>query len=433
VGAKLKAFAKVAKAQYGSGVVGRGDTTPSDDRRLPSGSLRLDYALGGGYRVGWITSLYGDKSGGKTTTALHAMAESQDRCRNCYRPAKDVAAVSPSAAELEEDPDARWAAKGACTCYAEGLYKPEVPEFRDDKGGKVAANSKKYKEALNTWDEAMKENSYDEFICAWIDTENAFDKKWAEKIGVDTRRLFYVRPESAEEGIDIMHALVLTAEVDMMVLDSIAQLVPNKELEKSTEEWQQGLQARLVNKFARKLVSGSSVVAGSNRAITQIWINQVREKITMFGDPTVKPAGKGQEFAVHAEIRFKKSKQVIEDEQWGARDKGEVTQIPTTETFSFLVTKNRTAGTRGVESTYSQRMNDNAAGPAGQIIEDAEIFKMAMHYLVDQKKAGSATVYVLAGQEYTSQKKMAEDLRDDVELLSAVRKALLERMLKGAA
>lgn len=431
MGSKLKAFAKTAKAQYGSGVIGRGDTTPSDDRRIPSGSLKLDHALGGGYRVGWITSLYGDKSGGKTTTAIHAMAESQNRCRNCYRPAKDVEAVSPTDKELEEDPDARWSAKGICTCYAEGLYKPEVPEFSDDKGKKIAANSKKYKEAYDVWDEAMKLNSYAEFICSWVDTENAFDKNWAVKLGVDTRRLFYVRPESAEEGIDIIHALVLTAEVDLMVLDSIAQLVPNKELEKSAEEWQQGLQARLVNKFSRKLVSGSSVVAGERRAITQIWINQVREKITMFGDPTVKPGGKGQEFAVHAEIRFKKSKQEISTEQYGSKD--EVVHIPTIETFHFIVTKNRTAGTRGVEGTYSQRMNDNAGGKAGEIIEDEDIFKLAMHYLVDQQKKGSSTVYALAGREYTSQKKLAEELREDAELRSAVRKTLLERMLKGAA
>lgn len=427
---KLLAFARTAKAKYGDGVVGTAHKTATEDRRIPSGSLMLDYALGGGYRVGWITSLYGEKSGGKTTTAIRGMAVAQKLCRNCYRPANNVVALPPSEAELKDNPDARWSATGECLCFAEGIYVPQVPEFKDEDGKKIPGNSKKYGEAKEAWEQKLKANSYEELVCAWIDAENAFDKKWATKIGMDTRRLFFVRPEAGEDAVDIMHALVCTAEVDLLCIDSIAQLVPQKELTEAMENWQQGLQARIVNKATRKLVSGSSFVTNSRRAVTQFWINQVREKITMFGDPTVKPGGKGQEFAVHAEIKFKKSKQEVDDEQYG--DKDEVVKVPRLETFFFSVTKNRTAGTRGVEASYTQRMRNTEAGAAAEVVDEEELRKLAMHYLVTQTKKGSGTVYELAGVEYTSQKAIATALRDDPVLAGAVRKALLEHMLKGA-
>lgn len=417
---KLVAFAKKAKKKYGN-VVGRADTTPTDDRRIPSGSIKLDYALGGGYRVGWVTSLYGDKSGGKTTTAIRGATIAQGLCRNCLRPAKGITAVPPSKKELEEDSDARWSAEGVCDCYSVGIYQPEdLPKESGEK-------DKEYKNRIAKWREGLKKNSYEEFVCTWIDPEGTFDKRYAsEWIGLDNRRVLYVRPESAEEGIDIMHALVATVETDMMVVDSIAQLVPLLELSASTQEWQQGLQARLVNKGVRKLVSASSMVARYHRSITQIWINQTRDKIgTVFGDPTVKPGGKGQEFAVCAEIKFGKSSRETIEEQYG--NEKEKVIIPIKETFHFTVTKNKTHGTNSVKWDYSQAMRSNRAWRKGQVLEEDDIFKLAMHYLVEQQKKG----YVFAGKEYSAQKAIAAALREDQELLSATKKVLLEKMLES--
>jgi RecA/RadA recombinase len=422
---KLVVFARRAKKKYG-GVVGRADTTPSDDRRLPSGSIRLDYALGGGYRVGWITTLYGKKSGGKTTTAIRGLVLSQNRCRNCYRMANNVEAVPPSKADLAEDPEARWSAKGECTCYAEGLYEPEQPPKEKTE------KEKDYKARVALWKKAMAANSYEEFVCCWIDPEGTFDKAYAVKLGLDNRRVLYIRPESAEEGIDLLHALVCTVEVDMLALDSIAQLVPTKELTESTHEWQQGLQARLMNKAVRKLVSGSSMVARQHRSVTQFWINQEREKIgTMYGDPTVKPGGRGQEFAVCAEIQFTgKGKKEFIEEVYGSEEKKEVIRIPTKETFTFRVTKDKTLGMKGVEGQYTQSSRANDAGPMGRVIEEEDIFKLALHFLVEQDK--KAKKYRLCDREYSTQKAIMADLRDDPEFLATVKAALLQRMLRGA-
>lgn len=418
---KLTQVAKALQAKYGSGSVGRGDITPSEDRRITTGSLRLDAALGGGLRVGWVTSFYGEKSGGKSTTAIRCMGIAQNHCRNCLRPVKDVTSVPPEGVAPEDMASARWGAVGTCTCYAEGLYQPDPPPKETGESVKV------YRERCEAWAEKLKTNSYEELVGAWIDMEHSFDKAWAVRLGLDTRRLLYVRPESAEESLDIMAGLIGTIEVDMLCIDSIANLTPTKELTDSMEQWQQGLQARLVNKGIRKLITGSSAVANEHRTITQIWINQVRDKITMFGDPTVKPGGKGQEFAVHAEVKFGKSKVETVGEQYGAKD--EVVKIPVKETFSFKCTKNRTAGTKDSEGFYEQRMRDNETGKAGEILEGEEVFKLAMHYLVDQSKKG---VYVLGDREYTSQKAIATDLNDDRDFFAMVRAALLAQLTKGS-
>ena len=263
-------------------------------------------------------------------------------------------------------------------------------------------------------------------MVAWIDVEGAYSKTWFAKLGLDNRRVLLIRPTNAEEAIDICHALVLTSEVDLMVIDSIAQLVPQKEITASMEDWQQGLQARLINKAARKIVSALSVQANRERPMTQLWINQTREKIgVMFGSPIVKPGGKGQDFAIHAEIQFNRSKVKTVNEQYGTKE--EVVTIPIEETFSFKNTKNRTAATRSSAGEYTQTMRDNDRGPAGTIIEDEYIFKLAMHYLVEtDKKKGT---YTLGTHVFTSQKELLNLIKDDAEFLGALRATLLNHIL----
>lgn len=475
---------------------GSAESRAAKERWIPSGSLSLDYVLGGGCRVGMITMFYGDKSGGKTTSAARIAGFAQKLCRNCFRFAgRDVwhlylhtdkdgtgghvqvephasvprewsrievdghlferygmkpaassgghvyyatedgvvcgrverlpgfpDAVKPTAEEIAElGDDARWSASGHCTCYAEGLYRPES-EPKKEKDEKP----KEYAARIERWKADLALNSYEEFVVAWLDMENSYHRGWFGKLGVDSRRVMLITPTNAEEAIDVGHALALTNEVDLMVTDSIAQLVPQKEIAASMEEWQQGLQARLVNKAVRKLSSAMITQGNRERPLTQIWINQTREKIgVMFGDPTVKPGGKGQEFAIHAEVRFKKSKEEVIAEQYGSKD--EVVSIPIRETLSFKNTKNKTAGTKGADGSYTQTMRDNDLGPAGTIIEDEYIFKLAMHYMVvvDKKKS----TYTLGERVFTSQKALLTELRDDPLLQASVKASLLNHML----
>ncbi len=440
---KLTSFvAQKLKPQYGDRAVGTAAINARKNRRVGTTSLELDYSLGGGFPIGWIVLLYGEKSGGKTTTAKRQVGIHQKLCRNCFRPARNIESIPPTAAELAEDPEARWSATGECDCYVKGLYAPEEPDIPElmelgfvEGEKKPNKGTKVHKAGVQAWKDGFTANSYEEYVCVWIDTENAYDNNWAERLGVDNRRLLYVRPESAEEAIDIMCAIVLTLQCDMLVVDSIAQLVPNEEIEASMEDWQQGLQARLVNKAVRKLVGGSNTVANQRRTISQIWINQTRINIGMrFGDPNVKPGGKGQDFAAHVELKFDTVKVELIDDVWGDKSKGEAVPVPIEALIRWRVTKNRTAPTHGVNGSYKMSLRDNDVRPAGSVVEDETIFKMAMHFLVESEKKTKSgpTTYTLADAEFSSQKALATELRDNPELLSAVRHELLDIMLSSS-
>ena len=193
------------------------------DRRIEtvsSGSVALDAALGvGGYPRGRVIEIYGPESSGKTTVALHAIAEVQKE------------------------------------------------------GG----------------------------IAAFIDAEHALDPVYAKKLGVDVDNLLLSQPSTGEEALEITEALVRSGAVDMVVVDSVAALVPRAEIEGEMGDSHVGLQARLMSQALRKL-SGAINKTGS----VAIFINQIREKVgVMFGNPEVTPGGRALKFysSVRLEVR----------------------------------------------------------------------------------------------------------------------------------
>jgi recombination protein RecA len=184
---------------------------------IPTGSLSLDAALGvGGMPRGRVVEIYGPESSGKTTLALHVIAEAQKR------------------------------------------------------GG----------------------------MAAFIDAEHALDATYAVKLGVDTDNLLVSQPDSGEQALEIAEVLIRSNAVDVLVIDSVAALVPRAELEGDMGDAQMGLQARLMSQALRKL---TSVVAKSGTCL--IFINQLREKIgVMFGSPETTTGGRALKF--YASIRL---------------------------------------------------------------------------------------------------------------------------------
>ncbi len=218
---KLKALRaamdKIEKS-YGKGsIMKMGDEKVEDVPVIPSGSLSLDIALGiGGYPRGRVIEIYGPESSGKTTLAIHAIAEAQ----------------------------------------------------------KVGG------------------------IAAFIDAENAFDRFYAEKLGVNTNELLISQPSSGEEALEIAEQLIRSAAVDIIVIDSVAALTPKKELEGEMGDSSMGLQARLMSQALRKLTS-----AINKTNTTCIFINQLREKIgVMFGNPETTTGGNALKF--YASVRL---------------------------------------------------------------------------------------------------------------------------------
>jgi len=148
--------------------------------------------------------------------------------------------------------------------------------------------------------------SYQEqgFICAFIDYEHAFDPVYARSLGVDTSKLIFSQPTTAEEGIDIIDELVGTGEVKLIVVDSVAAMTPLRELEGESGDSVMGLHARLMSQAMRKFV-GKTHKTHTNI----IFINQIREKIgVMFGDPRTTTGGNALKFFASVRVEFRAGK-----------------------------------------------------------------------------------------------------------------------------
>lgn len=218
---KEKALAEAFKAiekQYGKGAVMKlGDKVDEKFEVIPTGSIALDVALGvGGYPKGRIIEIYGPESSGKTTFALHAIAEAQK------------------------------------------------------KGG----------------------------YAAFIDAEHALDPTYAKALGVDIDNLILSQPDNGEQALEIVEALVRSNAIDIIVIDSVAALVPKAEIDGDMGSSYIGLQARLMSQAMRKLAG-----AINKTKTVAIFINQIREKVgVMFGSPETTSGGRALKF--YATIRL---------------------------------------------------------------------------------------------------------------------------------
>jgi recombination protein RecA len=207
--------------QFGKGAIMRlGDRTKVNIDVISTGSVSLDAALGiGGIPRGRVTEIYGPESSGKTTLALHVIAEAQK---------------------------------------TSGL-------------------------------------------AAFVDAEHALDPSYAKKLGVDTINLLVSQPDSGEQALEIVETLVRSGALDVIVIDSVAALVPRAEIEGEMGDSHMGLQARLMSQALRKL---TGTVSKSNTAV--VFINQVREKIgVMFGNPETTTGGRALKFytSIRLDIR----------------------------------------------------------------------------------------------------------------------------------
>ena len=223
---KLKALqAAMSKIEkdFGKGSIMKlGDERIEDVEVIPTGSIGLNAALGvGGYPKGRIIEIYGPESSGKTTLAIHAIAEAQKQ------------------------------------------------------GG----------------------------IAAFIDAEHAFDRFYAQSLGVDVENLWISQPDNGEQALEIADQLIRSSAIDIIVIDSVAALTPKAEIEGDMGDNKVGLQARLMSQALRKLTASVS-----KTKTTCIFINQLREKIgIMFGNPETTTGGNALKFYASVRLDIRKS------------------------------------------------------------------------------------------------------------------------------
>ena len=213
---------------YGKGAIMKlSDEKVMDVPVISTGSIGLDLALGvGGIPKGRVIEVYGPESSGKTTLAMHCIAEAQK------------------------------------------------------KGG----------------------------LAAFIDAEHAFDKSYAEKLGIDTENLLISQPDNGEQALEITEHLIRSGAIDIIVIDSVAALVPRAELEGEMGDSKMGLQARLMSQALRKLTG-----AISKSGCACIFINQLREKIgIMFGNPETTTGGNALKFYASVRLDIRRIGQIKE-------------------------------------------------------------------------------------------------------------------------
>ena len=231
---KLKALQAAMdriEKNFGKGAIMKlGDDNIQEIEVIPTGSIGLNVALGvGGYPRGRIIEIYGPESSGKTTLAIHAIAEAQKN------------------------------------------------------GG----------------------------IATIIDAEHAFDRFYAQKLGVDVNSLLIAQPDNGEQALEIADQLISSAAVDLVIIDSVAALTPKAEIEGDMGDNKVGLQARLMSQALRKL---TATISKTNT--TCIFINQLREKIgVMFGNPETTTGGNALKFYASVRIDIRKSTPVKDGEE----------------------------------------------------------------------------------------------------------------------
>jgi recombination protein RecA len=406
---KLQELKNVANKANGRGTV-RLSNRVIKIPRLDSGSLAMNFALGGGFPIGRTTLVWGDESSGKTTTILRTAGIAQDRCANCLRPVADI--------EVEEVEDMEtgeidFAAKAQCDCYKEELFLPvQYPgELKDAYGERL---------------ERYQDNSYEEYRVAIVNPEGDHDAEWAEKLGLDERRVVLATPDTGEQAIDTYIELLSTGSVDLIVMDSIAAMVPSTELTESTEKWQQGLQARLVNKWNRSAQGAVTGVAKDfGRTPTQIWTNQVRQKIgVMFGSNEVMPAGNGQKFSASIILRMRSASIKKDDKDDFERSVKEINkqQVAKRGRFNFTVEKNKT-GPSKINGGFWMRLIGKYSGT----IEEGEyILDMAKQFNIIEKQKGNSWRF---GSDTFSSLKAVKEKMQEPGVKEELKSGLLERML----
>jgi recombination protein RecA len=416
---------KAYKGKVSSGAKMRRSPTT----RISTGSLALDLAAGvepggsGGLPIGQITMFLGERSSGKTTVTLKVIANAQRMCSRCYRLAVDVKPVRLLDAEgnpvKNEDGDEIWYLTGKCDCYTKALWAPRAPE---------AFKTKEEEKVWNQYLAELKANSFDSFNIVYLDVENALDLQWAAWNGVFLETMEHIIPGYGEQGIDLADEFVKSGVVDLLVIDSIAALVPSKEIEESSEDWQQGLQARLVNKMVRKVVGSSSTVRANNdKFVTQIWINQFREKIgAQPGAGKTRPGGKGQGFATSVEFEFWKSdpeeEVVHQTASLAAADQmKQVTRVR----INFKNVKNKTAKAE-MKGSFKMSVIDRGELKASSVIEQEYILKLAMSLGLVTKI--SSAKYTFRGREFTSQSAINAMIVGSPEVLAWTKATILDTM-----
>lgn len=359
-------FADVKK-KLGSDILFRASEEPPV-QFIPTHVFPWDWATNGGFPIGRSTTLYGPKSSSKTSMGLRGIASMQNMCASCW--------------QLNTDP---ITGEVGCGC---GEYREPAAVF--------------------------------------INSEQSWDPGWATALGVDANKVGVSKPEYGEAAADIGEYLIRTGNVHLILLDSLADLVPAAEIKESTAKSLMGEQSRLIGKLVRKwLASQRACERAHGFKPTIIFINQIRFKLgVMFGSPETTPGGQAPGFLASLEVRTRSEapSSVKKDDEDDSESIG----------MAFRVTKSK-VGPAFREGEYRLMIKDTEFKKQGAVYDEDSVVKFGQREGMIMKE-GSGNKWKITGVEkediiVPSKTAMMRRLQSDHALSSALRMLLLKKLL----
>lgn len=328
--------------------------------RIPTGIFNLDWALRGGLPQGRLSLVWGAKGSFKTSLYLRGIASAQKMCANCWIP------WNPISGEV------------VCKC----------DDFREP-------------------------------VITYVNVEGAWDKQWTSLMGVDSEKVLYSEPSFGEQATDISEALLRSGEVDILVLDSLAFMVPAAEIKAKAEDNQPGLQARLIGKTIRKFNAAINDCGNMYGRRPTVWVtNQTRQKITMFGDPTTQPGGFAPGFMNSVEIKLSAQKYTMNEE----------TGEPKWVDIAYRLEKSKIAISHS-EGEFRLVLANTDAKKLGDIQDEPQIIELAERVgVVDKVK----NKWVCMKEEYSAKSQIERRLMVDPEFSYIMRNYLFEKLKEDA-
>jgi len=313
------------KKRYGEDSIEKASKSKAlNVERVPSGIYAIDKLTEGGWPLGRIVQIYGQESGGKTTTLLKSMANAQRFCKHC----------------LKVRPDRKlYIGEEECKCAKPGNFET-----------------------------------------IYLDVEGVYDAEWSSLCGVDNDLVWVCRPSYAEQGLDILDGVVRESDANFVIVDTLTMLAPKEDIMKSTEDGVMALRARLINRTLRKLVAASNDQGMlSQRKMIIFLVCHVNIDIGGFRPMETKAGGKTKEFANSFELRFKKGKSESLDIGKSTKIECQVKKTKLTSTLGDidsyeLITKSTTNFKKGTVDESHAVFRD--ALELGIIDKDGKTFKV---------------------------------------------------------
>jgi len=413
----LEAVVKTLQKNKGKGaltIVGsKSSYAMAPKHTISTGCFAVDYAIAGGIPEEKMVIIYGDPNVGKTSKAYSIMGNSQQKCRNCrQRIRTKINFKGLRNADGEEIPVDKVIVNWQPSRYVfEAVYH--------DATDKILAEAKMTLDLTTTKSCGCK-TAPEPYLIAIACMDRKFDHGWARNFGVSGEGLVIVQGETGEDTIDIIDSLIREGVVDLVVIDSLAQMVPKKEIKKDADDEQPALQAKMLNRAMRKWSNALVGYGADDFAPTIIMINQTRLNVGMFGGQ-FRPGGRGQLFASTVDIKLSRGK--FSSGAWAkkhvALDKN---KRAVAQCVKFAITKCM-VGPPNTEGYYQLNLRPFKGRTPGTVDDEHAVANFAT--ITSMFKPGED----LFGRSFPSEPKLVQEFFSDREYFYTVREELMKFLL----